>query len=123
MKKQLVLAALLAPMFLCNVQADSHANLATIHGLYQACQDKYLSLYCTGYIAGVGDSLHASNAVLETEHGIHLNTDWCAPSSATNEQFVEAFKNWHDQHPGSWQQLAVAGVMAALQTTWPCEKK
>ena len=100
MKKQLVFAALLAPMSLCSVQADSHADLA-----------------------GVGDSLHASNAVLETEHGIHLNTDWCAPSSATNEQFVKAFKNWHDQHPESWQRLAVAGVMAALQTTWPCEKK
>jgi hypothetical protein len=123
MKKQLAFAVLLASLSLSNAQAESHPSLTTIHGLYQACLDNYLSLYCTGYIAGVGDSMHASSAVLETDHGIHLNTDWCAPSSATNEQFVKAFKNWHDQHPNSWQRLAVAGVIAALQTTWPCEKR
>lgn len=97
------------------------ANLTTIHGLYQACLDQYLSLYCTGYVAGVGDSMHASTAVLETKHESQLNTDWCAPASTTNAQLVQAFKNWHDQHPESWQGAAVAGVIAALQATWPCQ--
>jgi hypothetical protein len=101
--------------------APSHPNLTTIQGLYQACLDQYLSLYCTGYVAGVGDSMHASTAaVLETKPDVHLNTDWCAPASTTNAQLVEAFKNWHDQHPESWQRLAVAGVTAALRATWPC---
>jgi len=100
--------------------APSHPNLTTIHGLYQACLDQYLSLYCTGYVAGVGDSMHASTAALETKPDIHLNTDWCAPASTNNAQLVQAFKSWHDQNPESWQKAAVAGVTAALQATWPC---
>jgi len=108
-------------MSAASAEPPAHPNLTTIHGLYQACLDQYLSLYCTGYVAGVGDSMHGSTAVLETEHGIHLNTDWCAPGSTNNAQLVEAFKKWHDQHPESWQKLAVVGVTAALQATWPCQ--
>jgi hypothetical protein len=103
--------------------ADSHPDLSTVHGLYQLCLDKDLSLACGGYIAGVADSMHWSTAVLENEHDIHLNTDWCAPASTTKEQGVQAFKNWHNAHPEAWQMSSVAGVMAALQATWPCKKK
>lgn len=119
-----VIVSALASLCVSAAPADTpaRANLTTIHGLYQACLDQYLSLYCTGYVAGVGDSMHASTAVLLTEHGVHLNTDWCAPNSTTNAQLVQAFKSWHDQHPESWERLAVAGVTAALQATWPCQE-
>jgi|SRR6516162_449144 hypothetical protein len=100
--------------------APARPNLTTIHGLYQACLDQYLSLYCTGYVAGVGDSMHASAAALEAKPDIHLNIDWCPPASTANAQLVQAFKTWHDQHPDSGQGAAVAGVTAALQATWPC---
>src|SRR5215472_9951933 len=111
------IAGAFAPLCLSAAPADAppRPNLTTIHGLYQACLDQYLSLYCTGYVAGVGDSMHASAAALETKPDIRLNIDWCAPASTTNAQLVQAFKSWHDQHPDSWQGAAVAGVTAALQ--------
>ena len=117
-----IIVGALASLCLDAAPADvpPRPNLTTIHGLYQACLDQFLSLYCTGYVAGVGDSMHASTAALETKREIQLNTDWCAPASTTNAQLVQAFKSWHDQHPESWQGAAVAGVTAALQATWPC---
>jgi hypothetical protein len=118
-----IVVSALAALSVSTAPADTptRANLTTVHGLYQACLDQYLSLYCTGYVAGVGDSMHASTAALEKQHDIHLSTDWCAPASTVNAQLVQAFKSWHDQHPESWQELATIGVSASLQATWPCQ--
>jgi hypothetical protein len=118
-----IIGGALASLCLGAAPADAppRPNLTTIHGLYQACLDQFLSLYCTGYVAGVGDSMHASTAALETRHEPPSNSDWCAPASTTNAQLVQVFKSWHDQHPESWQGAAVAGVTAALQANWPCQ--
>ena len=118
MTKQIAFAIILASQCLCAARAGPPPDFATVHGLYHTCsgEDDLSKGYCLGFIAGVAATMRTSTLTL----GQQRSFAFCAPKSTTHEQAVQAFKNWHEQHPEHWQRSAEVGVMAALQETWPC---
>jgi hypothetical protein len=117
----MILFALTTLALVSRADADEQPN--TIHGLYLQCTSTTVVApvaYCTGYLEGVAASMMAADSVLVAK-GLHYNLGWCGDAHVTNEQLIQAFKNWHDKHPQFWDKPKVLGVTAALQETWPCK--
>jgi hypothetical protein len=124
MKKLVLLALLIAPCTVAITQAAAPVpDTSTVHGLYKACTDPppgALQLYCIGYIGGVADMMMVAKADANKTHS-PSGLAYCSEAPITREQTIQAFKNFHDQHPEYWNLQSIVGIMVALQQTWPCK--
>jgi len=83
---------------------------------------------CAAYIAGVADEMRQIGFIvsaLPARTSITAIRDFafkgiCGDYAATNDDEVEAFKDWARPNPKYWAEPAYAGVETALTSTWPC---
>jgi hypothetical protein len=108
-------------------------NEDSIQFLYQSCKQEMaagLPRFCLGYIEAVGQVM-ATNGYervkllpSDTEGRRYLTGMAICPGPAigvpSGGALIQAFLNWAEQHPENWANLALAGVVVALASTWPC---
>jgi Rap1a immunity proteins len=103
--------------------ADDAANVGTLLRIC-AATDGLSGIWCTEYIAGVGEMMFENGFVKYA----HLEDAAMASEQAacSSDSFIshgamkQAFMNWANQHPEHWNIIQSFGVMVAIRTTWPC---
>lgn len=97
---------------------------ASVKDLYDWCLSDNSNdrEYCRGYISGAGSTFFALGSGL-IENGLQPHfLGICPTNEFTTDTSVQAFLIWTKQHPEAWQEIALTGVMNALQGSWPCNE-
>ncbi|WP_366510182.1 Rap1a/Tai family immunity protein [Mesorhizobium sp.] len=68
-----------------------------------------------GYVGGIADQMVA-NGMFAAREEFSICVGKKVP---THGAYKQAFINWADDHPESWQNHQYLGVVEALRSTWP----
>jgi hypothetical protein len=95
-------------------------NVQRLLNFCKAEEGDFRKVLCAGYISGVGDLMHINGVVFRRarDASVTLDDRMCAAPSRGAQ--VQAFVNWAEAHPQTWQSPSIFGVVTALSEAWPC---
>lgn len=107
--------------------ADEVITGTTTQDLYGQCKSRESvnKIACLQYLIGVEDMMRLLHVISEDRRTstaarpILLAASICAPPT-TGGQFAQAFINWAERNPKSWQDDRVGSAWSAFRATWPC---
>ncbi len=121
MKKAALLVSLLLALFIA--PSPSHAvEDRTVQTLLENCESNEAieNALCAGLISGVGSVLDFNCGYSAEGYNIpdYLMADI---DGVTNGALIQAFKNWARDNPQTWKYSEIAGVVFAINSTFPCK--
>jgi hypothetical protein len=116
MKRLLLIAALAVAPVAAAAEGTPRNDVQELYGYCKETGGSQRLTYCLGYIAGIGQLMRQMGHNQEMhQYGL------CSDQGISTGAMVQAFRNWAEQNPRSWNVDAVLGVGAALATAWPCK--
>jgi hypothetical protein len=114
------LRSLLAAAILTFGVFSANADDRNVQWLYESCkmQDSDRHGICVGYIAGIGDLMHAFGNYSQSQDVNVRAFSICG--NASYGAMVQAFVDWAAANPQKWSENYLFGVAEALRVNWPC---
>ena len=121
--KRLITCALLLPCSVTSAQ-NQQQDITNTESLLRMCRSSHDDGnygFCLGFVSGIADMMEAVG--LQGKGDFKKTYGMCvtAPFPSANAE-VQAFINWAEKNPKTWEQSNTVGVILSLAATWPCTR-